>query len=80
MGMVDLTVIPAFLRLFSFKLALVLDVFSRMPLAARVFLSEPSGNDPPQWEQKVQPPVVRRAGSPNIKIKRKVAALLGGGG
>jgi len=43
--MVDLTEIPGFLRLFSFKLALVLDVFSRMPLAARVFLSEPSGTD-----------------------------------
>jgi hypothetical protein len=43
--MLDLTEIPGFLRLFSFKLALVLDVFSRMPLAAKVFLSEPGGPD-----------------------------------
>ena len=33
---------PAFFRLFSFKLVVVLDVFSRMPLAARVFWKEPS--------------------------------------
>jgi transposase InsO family protein len=43
--MLDLTEIPGFLRLFSFKLAVVLDVFSRMPLAARVFFAEPSGRD-----------------------------------
>jgi superfamily II DNA/RNA helicase len=35
---------------------------------------------PPQWEEKVQPPPVRRTMSPNIKPKRKVASLLGGGG
>lgn len=43
--MLDLTEVPGLLRLFSFKLALVFDVFSRMPLAARVFLSEPSAKD-----------------------------------
>ncbi len=43
--MMDLTEVPAFLRLFSYKLAVVLDVFWRMPLAARVSLSEPSGKD-----------------------------------
>jgi putative transposase len=43
--MVDLTEIPGLLRLFSFKLAVVLDAFSRAPLAARVFLSEPSATD-----------------------------------
>jgi transposase InsO family protein len=43
--MLDLTEIPGFLRLFSFKLAVVLDVFSRAPLAARVFFQEPSGRD-----------------------------------
>jgi transposase InsO family protein len=43
--MLDLTEIPGFLRLFSFKLAVVLDVFSRAPLAARVFFQEPSGPD-----------------------------------
>ena len=43
--MLDLTEIPGFLRLFCFKLVVVLDVFSRMPLAARVFFAEPSGQD-----------------------------------
>jgi putative transposase len=43
--MLDLTEIPGLLRLFCFKLVVVLDVFSRMPLAARVFLAEPSGRD-----------------------------------
>ncbi len=41
--MLDLTEIPGLFRLFSFKLAVVFDVFSRVPLAARVFLAEPSG-------------------------------------
>ena len=39
--MADLTEIPGLFRLFSFKLAVVFDAFSRMPLAARLFLSEP---------------------------------------
>lgn len=43
--MLDLTEIPGLLRLFRFKLIVVLDVFSRMPLAARVFFAEPSGRD-----------------------------------
>jgi transposase InsO family protein len=43
--MLDLTEIPGFLRLYSFKLAVVLDVFSRAPLAARVFFQEPTGHD-----------------------------------
>jgi len=43
--MIDLTEIPGLLRLFSFKLAVVFDVFSRVPLAARVSLSEPSGEE-----------------------------------
>jgi transposase InsO family protein len=43
--MLDLTEIPGLLRLFFFKLVVVLDVFSRMPLAARVFFAEPSGRD-----------------------------------
>ncbi len=41
--MMDITEIPGLLRLFSFKLAIVFDVFSRTPLAARVFLFEPTG-------------------------------------
>jgi ATP-dependent RNA helicase RhlE len=40
---------------------------------------EPAGSAPPQWEQKAPPPAPRRTVSPNIKPKRKVAALLGGG-
>jgi putative transposase len=39
--MMDLTEIPGLFRIFSFKLAVVIDVFSRMPLATRVFLAEP---------------------------------------
>jgi hypothetical protein len=40
-AMSDLTDIPSLFRLFSFKLAAVFNVFSRFPLAARVFRSEP---------------------------------------
>jgi transposase InsO family protein len=43
--MLDLTELPGLFRLFSFKLAVIYDVFSRAPLAARVFLLEPSGRD-----------------------------------
>jgi len=43
--LVDLTVIHGLFRLFSFKLALILDVFSRLPLAVRVFSKEPTGWD-----------------------------------
>ena len=39
--MTDLTEIPSLFRIFSFKLAVVIDVFSRMPLAAEVFVAEP---------------------------------------
>jgi putative transposase len=42
--MVDLTEMPSFFRIFSFKLATVIDAFSRMPLAAKVFLAEPGAN------------------------------------
>jgi len=42
--MMDLTEIPSLFRIFSFKLAVVIDVFSRMPLAARVFLAEPGAD------------------------------------
>jgi transposase InsO family protein len=41
--MADLTDVPSLFRLFTFKLAVVFDVFSRFPLAARVFPREPSG-------------------------------------
>jgi putative transposase len=38
----DLTEIPGLFRLFHFKLAIILDAFSRFPLAYRLFLSNPS--------------------------------------
>jgi putative transposase len=40
--MADLTEVPGLFRLFSFKVAVVLDVFSRLPLASRVFTREPT--------------------------------------
>ncbi len=41
----DLTDIPSLFGIFRFKLDLVFDVFSRMPLAARVFFQEPTGSE-----------------------------------
>ncbi len=41
--MADLTEIPGLFRLFSFHLTVLFDVFSRMPLAARLFLTQPQG-------------------------------------
>lgn len=38
--MLDLTEVPGSLRLFSFRLTVVLDVFSRAPVAARCSLKE----------------------------------------
>jgi transposase InsO family protein len=43
--MLDLTEVSGFLRLFSFKLAVVFDVFSRLPRAGTVFCSEPTSRD-----------------------------------
>jgi transposase InsO family protein len=43
--MADLTEVPAFFRLIRFKVAVVFDVFSRMPLAADVYTQEPTAND-----------------------------------
>jgi transposase InsO family protein len=40
--MADLTEVPGLFRLFSFKVAVILDVFSRLPLASRVFTKEPT--------------------------------------
>jgi len=40
--LVDITEIKSFLRLVTFRLVVVLDVFSRMPLAWRVFAFEPT--------------------------------------
>ncbi len=62
--MLDLTEIPGFLRLFSFKLAVVLDAFSRAPLAARVFFQEPTGRD----LAKLLTCAARRFGSPRHSV------------
>jgi hypothetical protein len=43
--MADLTEIPGFLTIFSCVLGVVLDVRSRMPLAARMFGNQPSAED-----------------------------------
>jgi transposase InsO family protein len=40
--MADVTVLPSRFRLFDFHLAVVLDVFSRMPLAWKLFFFKPS--------------------------------------
>jgi superfamily II DNA/RNA helicase len=40
---------------------------------------EPSGSDTPAWEAARPAPVAPRALSPNIRARRKTAALLGGG-
>ena len=40
--LIDITDIPGFFRLITFKLVVVLDVFSRMPLSWRVFPKEPT--------------------------------------
>jgi hypothetical protein len=40
--MMDITEISGLFRLFRFKLVVLLDVFSRFPLAARVFFKEPT--------------------------------------
>ncbi len=67
--MIDITEIPGLLRLFSFKLAVVFDAFSRSPLAARVFLSEPSADD----VGRVFSIAVRRFGAPRHSVSDRGA-------
>ena len=62
--MFDITEIPGLLRLFSFKLAVVFDVFSRSPLVARVFLAEPSAVD----IGRLFSTAVRRFGAPRHSV------------
>lgn len=50
--MADLTDIPGLFRLFSFKLAAVLDAFSRFPLGFRVFEKEPTAREMASLVQK----------------------------
>ncbi len=45
MGLTDITNIPSLLRIWIFKLVVVLDVYSRFPLAFKVFSKEPSSED-----------------------------------
>ncbi len=40
--MLDLTSVGGWLRIFDFKIAMVLDAYSRFPVAAQVFVKEPS--------------------------------------
>ncbi len=43
--MTDITTIPSYLRLWYFKLVVILDVYSRFPLAYRVFSKEPTSSE-----------------------------------
>jgi transposase InsO family protein len=72
--MLDLTEIPGLLRLFSFKLVLVLDVFSRAPLAARVFYQEPTGRD----MAKLLARTARRFGPPRHSVSDQGAQFKSG--
>jgi hypothetical protein len=86
--MLDLTEIPGLLRFFSFRLAVVVDVFSRLPLAAKVFLSEPSSRDivrlfaaaarrfgPPRHSVSDQGPQFRRGVLPGARPPRRALPL-----
>jgi transposase InsO family protein len=72
--MLDLTEIPGLLRLFSFKLAVILDVFSRAPLAARVFYQEPTGRD----IAKLLTRTARRFGPPRHSVSDQGAQFKSG--
>jgi putative transposase len=43
--MADITIVPSLFRILSFHVGIVLDVFSRMPLATRVFPKEPTAEE-----------------------------------
>ena len=43
--MIDITEIPGLLALFSFKLAVVIDVFSRMPILGQIFTKNPTADE-----------------------------------
>ena len=62
--MIDITEIPSWFRIFTFKLAVVLDVFSRFPLAWRVFWLEPSASD----ILRLISTAIRRHGSPRYLV------------
>ena len=50
------------------------------PFFDKPYEASPVGADKPAWEQKAHAPAALRGLSPNIRSKRKVASLLGGGG
>ncbi len=60
----DLTDIPTLFRFFSFKLCVVLDLYSRFPLAARLFLKEPS----PSEIAELVASTVARHGKPRVLL------------
>jgi transposase InsO family protein len=45
MWMMDITEIPCAFRLFTFKFVVLLDVFSRFPVAAKLFFKEPAARE-----------------------------------
>jgi transposase InsO family protein len=53
--LIDLTDVSGLFGLFTFKVAVLLDVFSRMPLAARVFSGEPSSKEIAEMIRKLKP-------------------------
>ena len=65
--MADFTTIPSLFRLFSFKLVIVLDVFSRMPLVAKLFRKEPSARQMSRLVQRA----ARRFGPPRHFVSNK---------
>jgi len=75
--MIDITEIPSWFRIFTFRLALVLDVFSRFPLAWKVFWLEPSAKD----IRCLISTAIRRHGSPRYLVsdqgRQFTARLLG---
>ena len=58
--MVDLTDVKGLFSLVTFKIAVAFDVFSRMPLSARIFSKEPSAGDMASFVSRT----VRRHGPP----------------
>ena len=71
--MADVTVIPGRFRLFEFHLAVVLGVFSRMPLGWRIFYFKPSARQMAQLFQST----VRRFGTPKYFISDRGSEFTG---
>jgi len=67
--MIDITEIPGFLNLFRFKLAVVLDVFSRMPLAGQFFTKEPTAEEMAALSNGLRPSTAAPSTSSPIKAR-----------